>query len=215
MSHLIELKDKDNDTSAVIEDIYVTELDNKDNECVGVYSIDKPEIAIEALIDTGSPVNIVCYSVYLKYFSSKDLYKCKSSIKLKGINDSMITVLGKIDSQIMIEENNKTCFDIALWVVDDKTMRYNLLLGREFFDESGIKLIYEDSKYCLENKKSIKDNVVHKIFAIDTAEEQNKYDVIEDIDNMSWSNRKDLLQIFREVEELEIEPVKDDYCEFT
>jgi len=39
MSHLIELKNKDNDTSAVIEDIYVTELDNKDNECVRVYRV--------------------------------------------------------------------------------------------------------------------------------------------------------------------------------
>lgn len=31
----------------------------------------------------------------------------------------------------------------------------------------------------MENKESIRDNMVHEIFTIDTAEEQNKYNVIE------------------------------------
>lgn len=68
-----------------------------------------------------------------------------------------------------------------------------------------------ESKCYFENKKSVKDNVIHDIFSIDMVEERNKYEVIENIKNMYWSNRRDHLQTFREVEELKIEPV-DDYC---
>lgn len=87
-SHVIEQKEEDSEDAAEAEveaeaeqKIFVTKhgQNNCDKSCAKVYSINKPEIILRALIDTGSPVNFIRYSAYQKYFPNKELFRIKQS----------------------------------------------------------------------------------------------------------------------------------------
>lgn len=52
-----------------------------------LYSINKPDVAIETLINIGNPVNLIRYSAYQKYFLFRKLIEVTSNIKLKRVNN--------------------------------------------------------------------------------------------------------------------------------
>lgn len=117
-------------------------------------------------------------------------------------------VLGRIYDQITFENNGGSWYDVTLLVVDDKTMSYDLLLGREFFDES--KLTYYQGNYHFENGKTKSKNI-YDIFSINITEERKEFDELENLDDLSWQERKGLLQVFESVEKRNIKPVTEEY----
>jgi len=107
-------------------------------------------VAIPALVDTGSPVNLIKKSIHKKFFCNRDLFKVKKGNSYKGINESPLLVYGKIYDQIILENLNNSWFDITFLVVDDKTMRYDVIIGREFINNANLKFIFFQDEYAFE-----------------------------------------------------------------
>lgn len=113
----------------------------------------------------------------------------------------------------MIEGLINKWFDVNFLVVDDHTMRYDLLLGRQFFQNSNLKLIYQNGRYNFEiNKES--EEFIHTIFNIDIVEKRNKYDnILENLDqDMPYVAKEQLLDTFKKIDNMEIKTIEDNYC---
>lgn len=123
------------------------------------------------MIDTGSPVSLVIKSIYQKFFKDNKLLQKNdypnlkgidnSAIKVhgmifdqicleKGVNNSAIKVHGKIFDQICLEKLPSYWFDVSLLIVEDSTITFDVLLGRDFFYDSHICLIYENGNFNFE-----------------------------------------------------------------
>jgi len=113
-----------------------TGLSNQDNFCIGVRTVNGDSVWLRALLDTGSSVNLVRHSVYLQSFLNAELRESNNKIVLKGVNNSKIVVFGEIQTQIHIDQLPNAVFNIALLVVADDTMIYDVIVGREFLDNS-------------------------------------------------------------------------------
>lgn len=104
-------------------------------------------------------------------------------------------------------------FNIDFLVVGDDTMKFDLLLGRQFFQNSNITLIYHNGNYKFEKNKE-SEEFVYSIFNIDVIETPNICDKIcENLDpEIPFALKNKLLETFKTVDNLKIEPIKDDYC---
>jgi len=189
-----------------------TGLSNQDNFCINVRAVNSDSVRLRALLDTGSSVNLVRHSVYLQSFVNAELCKINNNIVLKGVNDSKIIVFGEIQTQIHIDQLPNAVFNIALLVVADDTMIYDVIIGREFLDNSKLRLIYSNGKASLEY---IEQNVmtIESILPIYTVEIKDKYDIIlEKLDSsLPWNFRQDLLSLLREIDNAEIQSLKEEY----
>lgn len=70
---------------------------------MAIYSLGNKLKSFSALIDTGSPVNLVKKSIYDNYFYNNKLLQTGKNLNLKGINDSSIIIYGKIHDQISLK----------------------------------------------------------------------------------------------------------------
>lgn len=73
---------------------------DREKSCVVIRSINNKNVVFNALIDTDRPVNLIKQSVYRKYYGDRDLFRVKKNTQLKGVNDSVITVCGKVYEQV-------------------------------------------------------------------------------------------------------------------
>jgi len=178
---------------------------------VRVNFVGKDHNLLNALVDTGSPVNLIKKSTYLKFCGSNKLLRVNDNLKLKGINNSRVRVHGKIPEQICVENIKSYRFDIILLVVDDDTIVYDLLLGREFFISSEIKLIYQHGKYQLEFSSSV-NTYLSNILPINAIESINKFDiVVENLDSHLSINHQNMLINLLEIDNMKIKKIEDDY----
>lgn len=172
-------------------------------------------VTIPALIDTGSPVNLIKKSIHDKFFNDRDLFRVKNGNNYKGINESPLLVYGRIYDQIILENLNDLWFNITFLVVDDKTMRYDVIIGREFINNAKIylKFIFFQDKYVFEVVADCKE-IACDLLTINAIETKEPYDsIIENLDkDLNFQDRQDLLNIFIDVENLEVEKVNDNYC---
>lgn len=92
-------------------------------------------------------------------------------------------------------------------------MAYDVILGRQFFVNSKLKLIYSNGEFSFETTEADINNV-ESILAINAVEEKEKFDsVIENLDpKLNIVARKNLLNVLQELEAKEIAPINDDYC---
>lgn len=158
-------------------------LCSQKRRCIKITSADDSRVRIEVLVDMGSPVNLIKESIIAKYYKDRKLFKVKENLNLRGINDSMINIKGKLYEQIILDEIPEEIFDIKLLVVSDGTMEYDMLLGREFFNESNLKLTYINEVFNFE-KLSAKSPNYESILPINAVEKRNKYDtIIENLDS--------------------------------
>lgn len=149
----------------------------KGNSCIPVRRVSNAYNVIFALIDTGSSVNLIKESAYHKFYKNTTLLRVRDDTNLRGVNGSAISVLGRIHDQIGFDELPNQWFDIILYVVDDVTMTYDMLLGREFFTESQIKLIYHNGRYSLEYINT-STNDIAKVLPIYAVETSDRFDIV-------------------------------------
>lgn len=97
-------------------------------------------------------------------------------------------------------------------VVADDTMNHDIIIGREFIDNTKLKLTYSNGKVNLEFNTQNEINI-ESILPIYSIETKDKYDIVtENLDiNLSWHHRQDLLYLLREIDNTKIEPIKDEY----
>lgn len=103
-SHMVQQQEDSAEESAMtvaveakLGESYVNKFESIgfNSACI-VRSLSKPQVLVKALVETGSPINLICRSTYAKYFANKELFRVKNTVSLKGANESVITVLGKI-----------------------------------------------------------------------------------------------------------------------
>ena len=109
--------------------IYVSEFPTKaeDRVCTEVISSFSNSV-INALIDTGSYVNLIRELMFKKLYGLKALNTVNRNEKIQAVNDSLIKVHGKSYDKIKLK-GLENWFDLDFLVVDDRTMKYDLLLG--------------------------------------------------------------------------------------
>lgn len=90
-------------------------------------------------------------------------------------------------------------------------MVFDILLGREFFIKNQIKLTYQNETFYFEYPFHKRE--AEHIFSIKAINDRDKNDIIaENLDSsLDFSSKMKLLQTLREVDSMEIEPVKDNY----
>jgi len=81
----------------------VCAIENK-TPLITVHSLGRRDKAFCALVDTGSPVSLVKKSVYDKFLNVNKLLQVKSNLHLKGINNLVIKIYGKICDQIILKK---------------------------------------------------------------------------------------------------------------
>jgi len=171
-------------------------IENK-TSFITVHSLGRRDKAFCALVDTGSPVSLVKKSIYDKFLNVNKLLQVKSNLHLKGINNSVIKIYGKI--QIILEKLEGHWFDISLLVVDDNTISFDMLLGRDFLCGANIRLIYQNGSFKFEYTSPMEEEI-NIIFSINVTEKKNKWDVICDhLDkDLDPDTKNQLLQTFED-----------------
>lgn len=111
-----------------------------------------------------------------------------------------------------MEDIKDSWFDISFLVVDDKTMRYDIIIGREFINNSNLKLIYSKGAFIFELVDNLAE-IASDILTINAIEYKEPYDtVMENLDmSLSLQDCREVLSTFIEVDTLEIERVNDNY----
>lgn len=185
----------------------------KDSSCITIRSLGNKAVPLKALKDTGSLVSLIRESTYKKCYAHKELFRIKNSINLKGINDSPVKILDKIHDQIILESLSSSWFDIEFIVVDDSTMKYDLLIGKKFFIESRLKLSYQNGVYKFHDAMEL-DEEINYIFAINVMEERTKYDIVTENLNqeITFADRNKLLKTIERADSIEVEKIEDGYC---
>lgn len=178
--------------------------------CVSVRLLGCERVALNALIDTVSPVNLMKKTIFEKIGDNLKLLNVKESVKLKGVNDSTIKVYGKVYDQISLREVDNEFFDVKLLIVDDRTMMYDMILGREFFNVNNLKLCYQNGEFSFERIENNSENL-ELILPINAIEETNYLDgVRESLDeNLCFQYKCDLLNLLQEIEQTEVEKMSD------
>lgn len=181
-----------------------------------VRCISKPDILLNALIkclnvDTGSYVSLMRESVFKRCFNT-EMRSINEDINLNGVNNSKINVLEELKDKILLNNLFETLYPIKFLIVNDDTMKYDLLLGRQFFANASIKLIYVNGQYQFEPADSQMEDS-NLIFSIDVVEESDKYDdiLVNHDEHLSGQSKNKLLNLFKEVDNLQIDVIEDNY----
>lgn len=96
------------------EDVLQVGANSEARSYLIIRRVNNKDIAIRALIDTGSPVNLIKKSVYEKLLGDKELFRVKNENNYKGINESPLIVYGRIYDQITLDCIKDTWYDISL-----------------------------------------------------------------------------------------------------
>lgn len=138
------------------EKCYTNKTDNKPTTTTSIRHIMEEDIAgvsskpfhlkiyfgsnsVFALIDTGSPINIV-KRMHLP--TESQLMKPSDHLTYSGINKSPFAILGIVTLQILIE---KIKLNVRFHVVDDNTTNVDCVLGGEFMKDSNINVVIDGS----------------------------------------------------------------------
>lgn len=99
--------------------------------CVLMADANKSQYFVEALIDSGSAINLMTESTYLDFFKNYDLIKM-NEVNYGGINKSLLIIYGYIILKVRLKLLPDHFFTIRFCVVPDTTMTYSSLLGHQF-----------------------------------------------------------------------------------
>jgi len=155
-------------------------------------------------------VSLIRKSVFEKYFDKSRLLPDGKNQTLKGINNAPIRMCGKIYDQICFDRSANRWFDIVLLVVEDGTIAFDMLLGRNFFLSSKIKLTYQDGDFVF-GYPPREEMALDFIYTIELEEENERYDDISMDEELDYETRRRVSNLFREMDEMQVEPVKDDH----
>lgn len=122
----------------------------------------------------------------------------------------MIRMCGKVYDQTCFDQSVNRWFDVVLLVMEDGTIAFEMLLGRNFFLTSKIKLIYQSGEFIFEYPPR-EEMALDFICAIELESEDEQYDDISMDEELGYETRRRVSNLFREIDELQIEPVRDDH----
>lgn len=191
----------------------ICEAKGLDRSCVVIRRSDDADLYAYALIDTGSPVNLIKKSVAIEFCRNPHWLACRGNRQLRRVNSSPIIQLGKVHEQITLDKVKGAWFDVAFIVVEDGTMEYGVLLGRQFFAETKLKLIYQEGRYDFEDTQNQVKNL-EAVLPLYAVFETDKYDIVEQNldDSLSLPERRNLLSLLQESDTWQIKPITDNHA---
>lgn len=142
--------------------------------CVLLNKESENEYYLEALIDSGSTINIMSESTYLNFFNDEKLVQNKVETNYGGINKSPLCILGTIISKVRLHLIPDHIFSIKFVIVPDSTMTYDVLLGREFISTPGLTVMFDQSLKIKFNESL--DNILN----IEAIEQASPLDIFSD-----------------------------------
>lgn len=165
----------------------------KNNDYVRKYLITSKEAGTnfkyfaDCLIDSGSPISFVKQSLVPENLNIEN-----DELVFYGINKSHMNSFGKFKVKVHLINKN---VEIDLLVVSEDTMRYNVVLGRDFLKEANSKLIIDDEVLPIDGFNNY-DQHEQEIMAIDM--ETNNVDLNIGA-NISENDSKSLHKLFQSI----------------
>lgn len=172
---------------------------------VKITEINKTSTVINAVVDTGSPISLIVESAVKRNLSNMQIEAWSNELSFKGVNESNVKILGAIQVEGKLGDMNDLEFTIKLLVVPDKTISYSV--GRDFLFENNLKLTVSYANILLSKLPDYHAEIL-SILNIDFDEGTDKYaDIADNLDkDVSFVNRQKLVEMFREIESMSIEP---------
>lgn len=93
---------------------------------------------VEALIDSGSKINIVKKSIYETFFKNNEVSNTVDHARYGGLNNSPLIILGFVEIKIKVNLLAHDTFKVRFAIVPDSTMSYEAILGRDFITQPGL-----------------------------------------------------------------------------
>lgn len=104
---------------------------------------------LETQVDSGSPISFVKESL----IPSIVIENVQNNIQaFMGINESMLEIVGTVRMNVVIGKMKRN--EVTLYVVPDKTMRSQVILGRDLMKELGYKLVEPEGIIALNSAMS-------------------------------------------------------------
>lgn len=104
-----------------------------------------------ALLDTGSPISLIRPSIYKKFFNSND-NDTLPKVLFKIVNNVPINILKIISTSIVLQVLPDFKANIDLHVLENDSFSLDLIIGRDFFKNNFISVLYNPSGENLQNK---------------------------------------------------------------
>lgn len=95
-------------------------------------------------------------------------------------------------------------------MVEDGTIEFEMLLGRNFFLTSKIKMTYQNGEFVFEYPPC-EEMALDFIYAIELESESEQYENISMDEELDYKTRRRVSNLLREVDGVQIKPVKDDH----
>lgn len=109
--------------------------------CVLLAEANENQYYVEALVDSGSAINLMIENTYLKFFNKYNLSKETGNVSYGGVNKSPLVIYGYITPNIRLKLLSNHTFITRFAIVPNGTMTYDVLLGREFINQPGRTVI--------------------------------------------------------------------------
>ncbi|KAK2578109.1 hypothetical protein KPH14_009887 [Odynerus spinipes] len=161
-----------------------TPLENSSRDyCILITEENKTDYFLEALVDSGSAINLITKSTYLSFFNTYEIMHVKENINYGGINKSSLSINGYIIPKMRLKLLPNNIFLIKFMIVSDDTISYDVLLGREFMIQPGLTVILNRTVQMNYDKH------VKEILNIEAIEVNNNLDIVRNRFDASLSDK--------------------------
>ncbi|KMQ82635.1 blastopia polyprotein, partial [Lasius niger] len=172
-------------------------------------SVPEKELILMALLDTGSPVSFMKARIFDKFIKTNNIVLRKTDRILRNLSDQKLDVLGIISVKINFKVIEGKEFPVELHILKNDTFQGDIILGRKFFNENNLTLVYSPAKENAEEKVNL-----FTVLPLCVDEEQTN-----DLEQICKNNKVDfdtetklkLEKLILEVNSQKVLPVDDDY----
>ncbi|XP_053994072.1 uncharacterized protein K02A2.6-like [Hylaeus volcanicus] len=162
------------------------------NYCIFLTEEKEEHYFVEALVDSGSAINLMTYKTFNNFFSMYELVQGKHNFNYGGVNQSPLSVMGYVNIRIKLQLVPCDIFEVRFMVVPDSTMTYSALLGREFMTRPGMTVVLS-KVISIHYDREYRDEILN----IESIETKEKLDT--DIDNFDASLSVEVKQTLTEL----------------
>lgn len=116
---------------------------------VQVSDVESDDGYVKTFVDSGSGISLMKENTYNELFSKYNFLENVERLNFGGLNKSPLIIHGYIDVQIKVDILPGHNFKVRFAVVPDSTMTYALLLGQNFTQMPGMKIVLEGQSVAL------------------------------------------------------------------
>lgn len=113
-----------------------------DGSIIRVDSVGDRRCDLTAIVDMGSPVSFVKYSVYLKMIKPLGYFLVASKRKFVNIKCLPLDVVGMVTVDLTSRLLKNKQMSVKLYVIRDQAIASDFILGQEFILQEKLTVIY-------------------------------------------------------------------------